>query len=273
VLRSAALIPFILLGLAFGSPLIAQDRTPGVVYGRVVDRQSGDPVVAADLWLEGIDIRRVSDSDGRFDFGNVAPGAYMLHIRHIGYQEISDTLTVGAGKYLDMDVQMAPKAIELEPLVVVAEYEGGSKMRGFYERKRMTMGSFITREDVERQHNFEVSDLFRHVRGMHVVPAYSPTGLNLGYHVLMRDNCRPTVFIDGAETMSLSMSLDQMVRPDEIQGIEVYRGPETPVQFQRNTCGAILIWTRPGRATGGIALWKGLLIVGAAVTAILIFSR
>ncbi|MEJ2184769.1 MAG: TonB-dependent receptor [Gemmatimonadota bacterium] len=273
-MRRAALIPSILLSVVlFGSPLTAQDRTPGVVYGRVIDRKTGDPIVAADLWLEGLDVHRVTGANGRFDFGQVAPGSYMLHVQHLGYQEIADTLDVGAGKYLDMDVQMAPKAIELEPLVVVAEYDGGSKLRGFYERQRMTLGSFITREDVERRHAMQVSDLFRHVRGMHVVPAPSPYGLNLGQHVLMRGNCRPTLFIDGAETMSTSMSIDQLLQPEEVQGIEIYRGPETPIEFQRTPCGAILVWTRPGGAHGGIPLWKGLLIIGGALTAVLLFSH
>jgi hypothetical protein len=273
-LRSEALVPSILLILAaFGAPLSAQGHAPGIVYGKVTDRKSGDPVVAADLWLEGTDIRRVSDPDGTFDFGEVPPGAYMLHIRHIGYQEIADTLNVRSGKFFDLDVQMAPRAIELAPIVVVAEYGGGSGMQGFYERKRMTMGSFITRSDIERQHATEMSDLFRSVRGMHVVPVPSPSGLNMGYHVLMRGNCRPTVFIDGTETMSLSMSLDHMVQPDEVQGIEVYRGPETPVQYQRNGCGAILVWTRPGGKHGGIALWKGVLIAGGAILAILLLGR
>ncbi len=273
-MRKAALVPSILLSLTvFWTPLAAQDRTPGIVYGRVVDRQTGDPVVAADLWLDGLDLHRISDRNGRFEFGEVAPGSYLLHIQHIGYQEIADTLTVGAGKYMDMDVQMAPKAIELEPLVVVAEYEGGSKLRGFYDRKRLSMGSFITRDQVDREHATAVSDLFRHIRGMHVVPAPSPYGLDLGYHVLMRGNCRPTLYIDGAQTMSTSMSIDQMLHPEEVQAIEIYRGPETPVEYQRNSCGAILVWTRPGGAHGGIALWKGLLIVGGALTALLLFSH
>ncbi|HKJ93709.1 MAG TPA: TonB-dependent receptor [Longimicrobiales bacterium] len=273
-MRNAAVVPSIVFALAIiAAPLAAQQRTPALVYGRVIDRQSGDPVVAADLWLDSTELHRMSDQDGRFDFGEVPPGSYLLHIEHIGYRAIADTLDVGAGKYLDLDVQMAPRAIELEPLVVVAEYDGGSKLAGFYERQRMTMGSFITRKDVEQQHSGKVSDLFRSVRGMHVVPARSPSGLDLGYHVLMRGNCRPTLYIDGAETMPTSMSIDQMVQLDDVQGIEIYRGPETPVEFQRNPCGAILVWTRPGGGRGGIKLWKGLLIVGAALGLVLLFSH
>lgn len=273
-MRNAALVPSILLVLAaFGATLSAQGNAPGIVYGTVTDRQSGDPVVAADLWLEGANIHRVSDPNGKFEFGEVPPGSYMLHIQHIGYQEIADTLSVGGGKYLDLDVRMAPRAIELEPLVVVAEYPGGAAMQGFYERRRMTMGTFLTRADVDRAHAHELSDLFRSVRGMHVVPASSPSGLSMGYHVLMRGNCRPTVFIDGAETISTSMSLDRMVRPEEVQGIEVYRGPETPVQYQRNACGAILIWTRPGGRNGGIPFWKGALIAGGALVLLLLLAR
>ena len=46
-----------------------------------------------------------------------------------------------------------------------------------------------------------------------------------------------------------------------LQGVEVYRGPATPVQFTGPggaACGSILFWTRQGRP-GGTPFWKGAL--------------
>ncbi|MEX1183198.1 MAG: hypothetical protein WEF86_08165 [Gemmatimonadota bacterium] len=58
---------------------------------------------------------------------------------------------------------------------------------------------------------------------------------------------------DGAQlptaetTPLLGMSIDDLVRPLDLEAIEVYRGPsEMPAEFARGTCGAIVLWTRNG---------------------------
>ena len=60
-------------------------------------------------------------------------------------------------------------------------------------------------------------------------------------------DCRVTFVVDGHVMDQVSGEVDQLVRPDEIVAIEVYRGAaETPPQFQqhRAACGVVVIWTR-----------------------------
>ena len=66
-----------------------------------------------------------------------------------------------------------------------------------------------------------------------------------GNSVLLR-GCAPAVFIDGIRVRGGASSIDDLVSPIEIAGIEVYRGPEVPVEFSGpgSGCGAILIWTQ-----------------------------
>jgi hypothetical protein len=59
------------------------------------------------------------------------------------------------------------------------------------------------------------------------------------------------VFIDGmqASMYGNTFSVDDLVRPDDLEGIEVYSGASIPIQFVRDgpmgtNCGAIMLWTK-----------------------------
>ena len=60
--------------------------------------------------------------------------------------------------------------------------------------------------------------------------------------------CAPAIFIDGSPMIGRSGDLDFLALPDEVSGIEIYKGPaSTPPQFylpSTATCGSIVIWTR-----------------------------
>jgi hypothetical protein len=61
--------------------------------------------------------------------------------------------------------------------------------------------------------------------------------------------CEPAIFIDGIRQFSwLAQELNSLLRPEELEGVEVYRRAlEAPPQFQYPggiDCGSIVIWTR-----------------------------
>jgi hypothetical protein len=60
--------------------------------------------------------------------------------------------------------------------------------------------------------------------------------------------CAPAYFLDGRSWVPGPGGLDEFMRPEDIEAIEIYRGPaETPPQFMTSTdahCGVIVIWTR-----------------------------
>jgi hypothetical protein len=66
-------------------------------------------------------------------------------------------------------------------------------------------------------------------------------------------NCQPGLVIDGLQFQGGAGDIDQLVRPEDIAGMAVYRGPsETPVEYQSaSSCGVIQIWTRRGNTPRG----------------------
>ncbi|HJU65775.1 MAG TPA: hypothetical protein VJ596_08870, partial [Gemmatimonadaceae bacterium] len=59
-------------------------------------------------------------------------------------------------------------------------------------------------------------------------------------------NCSALFFVDGQEVSVEGTSIDALVSPVDILGIEVYRNAQVPVQFRRSRehCGVVVIWTR-----------------------------
>lgn len=263
-----------LLSLPTGAE--AQVREPGqsVLVGRVTDRDTEDAVAGASIVLSGLDEERVSGPGGWFEFDGVPAGSHVLRVSRIGYETLTDTLQVPRTSRLDLDIRLVPAAVELEPLLVVASYAMGGKMAAFYRRRRTSqVGHFITRADIEAEPRATVSGFLRRVRGLRVVQTRQG-GFSTGNNIVMRGNCRPAIFIDGILTADGGLTLDEMLHPGDLEGIEIYRGSEAPAAFVRNPCGAILLWTRPGGQTeGSLPFWVGAAAAGVIAALVLLFAR
>ena len=59
----------------------------GTVSGSVVDRQTGDPLIGATIFLEGSNYGTICDFDGQFQLFDVEAGTYILATSMIGYQK------------------------------------------------------------------------------------------------------------------------------------------------------------------------------------------
>ena len=241
-------------GLGKPSGLAGQDRrdrsgepeTVVQVGGQVLDNESEEPVQGAAVSLaagpsgtRGVGTR-VTGDDGRFLFSSVPPGEYRLYVTILGYRRMSDTLQVSPEEDLELILPLSRDPIRLEPIIVTAERR--VPPRRDYERRALSRSVFlVTREDIERAHTNDLSDLLNAVPGGIVVP--TPP---YGYTLLLRGQCLPSVWLDGVKVPYVT-SIDQFMSAHDVEAIEVYHGFELPVEFGVDPCGGILIWTRMGR--------------------------
>lgn len=251
-------------------PLLAQQSRPDTplgnavrISGRVVDRETGDPVSRARVEIR----RRVSgararfvdtDTLGAFAFDGVAAGLYSLRIERLGYRQLTDTVRVTGEGETVVTASMVTEAVDLEPLVVTAVRRESPFMRGFEQRRARGIGSFITREEIEDRHPFLASDLFRTLPGIRIAPGNAVDGARL----VMRGQCQPKLYIDGVPEFE-GISIDHAVKPVDIEAIEVYSTAGVPPRFSGNACGVVLVWTRvPQPVRSDTSFWKRLAIVG-----------
>ncbi|MEX1183694.1 MAG: carboxypeptidase regulatory-like domain-containing protein [Gemmatimonadota bacterium] len=242
---------------------------PVMVAGRLVEVRTELAVGDALLRLEPVSgpatEMRTAES-GRFTFSGVPPGRYTLRVERLGYRPLEHALELGPGTETDLQIQLVPEALRLEPVIAVAMRRSRLSMSGFEERRRSGLGHYITRADIDAEEVLHTTAVLRHVPGLRLLP--TPNGR---LDVAMRSGCRPSVFVDGTRREHVpGITIDDLVLPDFIDAIEVYRD-FVPVQFGSSDCGAVAIWTRntvPGREPAPI--WKKI-IVGLFVITGLVF--
>ena len=70
--------------LALASVAQAEDPKMGLLRGTVIDDDFGDPVMYAEVRVEGLDVSTLTDLDGQYSF-ELAPGTYTLSVEFLGY--------------------------------------------------------------------------------------------------------------------------------------------------------------------------------------------
>jgi outer membrane cobalamin receptor len=174
----------------------------------------------------------------------------------------------GAGE-VDLRIELAAEAVELEPLVVTAARQSRLERSGFFERRRFGMGHTRTREEIEALSPFRFSDIFRTIPGVQVVPVGRGTGSGLR----MRGTCQPDLVLDGV-TLSGVSSVDDIVSVHDVEAVEVHSVSTAPAHIGRSGCGMVMVWTRDGsRADGRPLTWRRVLAAAGFVAAVFLLAR
>jgi hypothetical protein len=245
------------VALALGVPgALAQDASSIIVFG-VVRNASGVPVKGAEVWLDGMNRRVVSNDSGEFRIDGAPAGRVKVMVRRVGFQPDSKKLSLAPGDTRQVQFALEGMLEELDAVIVTAREGSRGRMQEFWARRMVGVGVFITREEIERRHPPHTADLFHMVMGVRVIPSGNgeSTRIMAGRQAVsaMRGNssaasgaCMMQYYVDGIFMAPGSFSVDDLP-PMMIEGIEVFRGPsEIPARFrQRETgCGLVVLWTR-----------------------------
>ena len=222
----------------------------GRLMGQVHDAITDDPVVAATVSVP--DRLRVAETDrrGRFVLSGVPAGMQELQVRHLGYAPLSYVLEVSPGLTTDVEIGMVPDPVEMEPIVATVTRSRRLEVKGFYERKHWSelvgTGTFYTAEDIDRRRPVEISHMIADESGIRLQCNMRRTDcrlVNTRYSSGVTGACSLSFYVDGLPTRGIP--LDDVVRPNEIAGIEIYKGLSSgPVEFPPSRCGLVAVWTK-----------------------------
>ncbi|MEA2762936.1 MAG: hypothetical protein QOD47_2220 [Gemmatimonadaceae bacterium] len=233
--------------LMCAGPRLLMAQAAGSVRG-VVHDSLGGVVGSAHLTIKGSQTQAISDSTGAFRLVDIPAGGAVLEVRRLGYRPISTALTIGAGRELNVDVELAPVPEQLAPVQVRQKAEVyDSRLAGFNERKTKHLGYFVTRERLDRMNSHRFVDALREM------PGVSMRTLRGGVVTvsIRGSRCAPMFYMDGFPATAGAMDLD-MIDLSGVEGIEVYGGMTSiPAEFMTvaggETCGVIAVWSRPFR--------------------------
>jgi hypothetical protein len=209
----------------------------------------------------------VGDGDGEFEIPIPVGRAVRVQIDRIGYKAVTSNLfTLKRGELLEVDVHLAVLAVALDPVEVISKGRSDPRLEEFYQRallnKRMGSGKIWTREDLDRHPVTRMSYLLYSVVNR---PEFGCSGTDVYVDKL-------PIFLDPDEPQSMGSALDGLVSPDEVEGVEIYRDADIPLEYLRPhgtsggevgsmPCKVVLVW-RKSYAEGAQEASLGMLLKG-----------
>ncbi|RQW03477.1 TonB-dependent receptor, partial [candidate division KSB1 bacterium] len=112
---TSLIILLMLSSIVFGA-------TTGKIAGRIIDKESGEPLVGANIIIQGTGLGAAADVDGNFFIINIPPGRYVVQARMMGYTNTQvDDVRVRTNATTSLDLQLTPTVIEGETVVVTVD--------------------------------------------------------------------------------------------------------------------------------------------------------
>jgi len=247
-----------------------------VVHGRVTDRTTDEPIPSVRVVFETEDSRDGptweghSDGIGTFVTARLPLGEYIVRIEVQGFSPVSEPWSLEELGDVDLRIGLVPVAIALEPILVAVSRRNRLERQGFYQRRNVGLGFFLTRSEIEALNALRVADLFYRIPGARV----SGNSAMSTPAVRLRGGCTPVVVLDGI-LLTRPANLDDLLQISHLEAIEVYHGATAPIQYSRNTtCGTILVWTRdPQPLERGVFSWRRILVAGGLLGGIILLGR
>jgi hypothetical protein len=215
------------------APLSGTALLNGVV--RTADGQPLSDAVARVLGAAG---ESRSNRQGEFGLSALPAGTQVLEVRRVGYLAAHAQVELRSGRAVTTDVALR-RIVTLDSIRVLAQRP---RYRQNTEQliRRGGAGTYMSEQQIARFPASESSQLFARM-GLRVVG----TGLDAKVYVqrglssIMLGPCPMNVVIDGFPHQDVNL-----VRPEEIGHIEVYKGPSSaPIEYE-SACGVVVIWTK-----------------------------
>lgn len=97
-------------------------QTTGRVTGTITDKETGEPLIGANVIIVGTSFGAASDVNGEFIIRQVPPGNYSVRASYIGYQDVTVSgIRVVAGLTAAQDFQLSSTKITTGEVIIVSK--------------------------------------------------------------------------------------------------------------------------------------------------------
>ena len=207
--------------------------------------------------------RRVAGTDrlGFFAFSDVLPGAYVLTVTRIGFARHREELAVTAGTPVDRDIELVPRAIELDVLEIEGER---SRARATFEQSVGETSREIGGEAMKALPGLAETDP---IRAVEVLPGVSTVSdFSAAFNVRGGSADQNLILLDGVPIFSPfhSGGVFSAFNADMVERVELRAGG-FPAEFGGHVSSVLTVETDVGDGVTSVDAGMSLLAARLAV--------
>lgn len=224
LIRAAALyallhVLILAMPVSNGSADEGADAGYGMICGRVLDKETGEPLVGTNIMIVGEGKGGITDRAGRFRITGLSPGEYVIDFSYIGYRtERFDGVRIGAGSEVELDVALETEPLNIGEIIVTP---GQFNVMGSQPAVKQT----LTRQDLQTIPFGE--DIYRAVTRL---PGISSGDYSAKFTVRGGENEQVLVLLDGQELYEpfhlkdVDGGILSIIDAEAIEGVDLYTG-------------------------------------------------
>ena len=232
----------------------------GKITGIVYDKETGNPLIGANVYLENTSYGAATDEDGVFIINDVPPGEYKVVVSYIGYAKQSTYISLEANDKVKLKFPLQPSLMNLDEIVVTGSRSGK-------ERKSLASPvTVISENELELMPIEKISDLFEgKVPGGYTLDIgfnnrYRQMVALRGSQTFTSYNNTVKTYIDGVEVADYNYSPLATLDFNDIERIEILRGPMASTLYGSGSSGGVIqIFTKKGINRGTKLRFRGYL--------------
>ena len=243
-----------------------QAQAPVRLVGRVYD-DARRTLEGVELIVNRRELRATSGTDGVFTI-EVGPGDSTLAFRRIGYKPLLVSLKPLPPERDTILVELISSPMRLTELTVIAapskplRYAGTTKYDDVFHRRKIGLGTLITREQIDQRFGSSIAELLQGIPGYRYLGGpprqfsfarcKEPGGVAIFFdgmrqQVRTKKGARLTDNPVPGQAGDESPEIDVLstINPSDVEMVEVYRGAgQIPGVFHWDGCAVIAVWTK-----------------------------
>jgi hypothetical protein len=236
-----------------GRALRADSAAPNgtSVLNGTVKGEDGRPVADALVGLLGFNVSARTSPTGQFALARAPAGTRTVQVRALGTAPKNVVIDLPENGRAETIITLDKRPVQLASVAVTGARDTRDvphATTGFASRQKAGLGKYLTGDDIKKFTPWTLVDALAMVTG--VRREWSASGPSITIRG-SKGQCIPSIFLDGMSVATGERGdipeLEGLIKPEAINGIEVYPGPFIPPQFDRSAqtgCGSVAIWTR-----------------------------
>jgi len=186
------------------------------IYGYIYDSLSQQPLLGANIVVDGTGLGTASDGNGYFGFENLFTGNYSLIVSYVGYKtKRIDNISVMIDQPAEINIYLVPNSSVLNDVVIT----------GNINSKFSANVKVLSQKDIEKQNSNSVGELLQLIPGIEIIKTgtagssqkVSIRGSNTNQVIVMLDGVPLNNQFGGSADLS-------KIPTNVIEKIEIYQG-------------------------------------------------
>ena len=186
--------------------------TTGKITGKVIDKNTNEPLPFVNITIEGTNFGAATDIDGNYVILNIPPGKYNVKAQYIGYQPtLVENISVSIDLTSTVDFQLSESAVELEEIIVQGK-------QGLIKKDVTSSQSLISSDQINQLPVTELDDILQLQAGV-------TRGANGDFHIRGGRTSEIAYWVNGISiTDAYDNSRGIQIDNNSIQELQVISG-------------------------------------------------